>query len=67
MKKFDYFVSFAYDNGKGLGFGNARITSNHLITTMADIKSIENQLIDNTTKIVILLNYQLLNESEVDE
>lgn len=63
MKKFVYFVSFAYKNG----YGNCCIELDHLITTHDSIRNIEKLLKDQNLKEVTVLNFQFLRQIEEDD
>ena len=60
MKKFEYFVSFSCRKG----FGNCLVEKDHPISTYEDIKDIEKHMRDHNIPNCIILNFQLLNESE---
>ena len=60
MKKFEYFVSFSCRKG----FGNCLVEKDHPISTYEDIKELEKEMRNRKIPDGIILNFQLLNESE---
>ena len=63
MKKFEYFVSYAHQEG----FGNALFETNSPITTFDEIINIENIIMEKNIKEVTVLNFQLMREIEEEE
>ena len=60
-----YFISYNFENNKGVGFSNCEVQRNKKINNMRDIQEIAEEIIKkNSFKDVVILNYKLLNEED---
>ena len=61
-----YFISYNFNDNKGVGFSNCEVQRNKKINNMRDIQGISEKIKEkNNLKDVVILNYKLLNEEDI--
>ena len=61
-----YFISYNFNDNKGIGFANCEVQRNKKINNIRDIQEIAKEIKEkNSFKGVVILNYKLLSEEDI--